>query len=185
MRLDLYKELYYKELERKENIHLRTQWSISIFVILLGASLYCINKLFEIENISFMMCLFCLLSIVCSLCSAVLLCKSIWAKKFLYLPIPSLIENYYQIDLHEHFKNESDSRKNTDDALSEYLIKTYIECTDKNRQINKEKMLDTTIANIIMIISFICLIVTFTFIFPEISKNKEIYNVQIIERSEN
>ena len=49
-RLELYKELYFKELERKEQISARLQWIISFWLIVMGGILFSLNNIHKIPS---------------------------------------------------------------------------------------------------------------------------------------
>lgn len=49
-RLELYKELYFKELERKEQISAMLQWIISFWLIVMGGILFSLNNIHKIPS---------------------------------------------------------------------------------------------------------------------------------------
>lgn len=176
-----FKELYYKELERKEVINSRLQWSISVFVILTAANIYCLNLLFKLEeNMNWAMILFYGYTSITLIFAAIFLAIPLWGKKTKYLPLPSELNSYYK-SLLTHYENQQDIEKCIKDAYEDYLIETYVACTESNTKLNDGKSKMISMANVTIIISSIFLLLAFVIIAPVSANKDDIYKIEIIK----
>lgn len=183
MRFEHFKELYYKEFERKEVVNGRLQWTISIFIILTGANLYCLNLLFKLEVLQWVMILLYGCTTLGLVVSAVFLAIPLWAKKVQYLPLPQELNNYFKT-LMAHYENEDEKEALVQTAYENYLIDTYVSCTEFNTKLNDRKNIMISMSNVAMIICSVFLLLAFIVIAPVAAKKDDIYKVEIIKGGE-
>ncbi|WP_068986896.1 hypothetical protein [Lysinibacillus xylanilyticus] len=183
MKLELYKELYQNELARKEVVHQRLQWTLSVWVILLGANLFCLNKVLSLDNYHWSALLFISLTSICLLVAILFFCIGLWGRKIRYLPKVNQINNHY-LTLKNHYNGYVGYEQQADIEFDNYMIKKYIECTDSMIDVSDKKVYFTTLANISMIVCSFFLLLTFVLMTPDVVSKDEIQKVQIIERGE-
>lgn len=181
-RYSFYKELYFKELERKEQISTRIQWIISFWVLLMGAIIYSLNNMYKIPesfHIFYYIILCCVILILIRATVYILQC--LWGRKILYLPDPQASELRFK-DLEVHYKDypgeaQKQFEKETDELLVE-ILKSNIEVND---------VVITKITKAIqhMIISTIFLLFSFIFLLPDFIKAEEpTSKIEIINHKE-
>lgn len=183
MRLEFFKELYYKELERKENVNNRFNWTIGIFIILIGANIYCLNMMFELDEVQWAMILLYSCTTICMLIAAVFLAIPLWAKKVSHLPLASDLNNHYS-NLRSHYANQANIDVLVEEAFNNYLADIYITCAESNTKISDDKMKMTSLGNVAMIISLLFLLLTFVVIAPSKANQEEIYKVETLKGGE-
>lgn len=142
--LEFLKELYHKELERKDKINAKISFPISLTTLILGGIFYCILNSGEIEQcyrIYFFISL--TISTASLIFATYFISRCIIGLKFGYLPIPSRIFEYKK-NLYAYYKQDRDKNEENYDLIvnnefDQYLQETFIQLTDNNIVINDKK----------------------------------------------
>lgn len=171
-KLEIYKEIHFKEIERKLEVNERIKWLLSMWILLLGTIIFCFQNYYKVitdfKQIFFFLILY---AITFTLLSGVLLASCFSKKPYAHLPAPKILENYIQNNPH--------------DSLEEVLIEAYCDAYDFNFKKNNElisKLIDCTH---LMIASLILIFLCFLCIVPNwIEKEEPIQKIQIIEGGE-
>lgn len=160
MNENFYKDYYNSEVNRIESINSRLQWSISIWIILLGANIICFKNKDKISGLEVSYYLSVGTSCLFLLSAIVLLCIGMWGTKSKRLPKPSQLNQYYST-LINYYKDYPGYENNYKDEFQSYLENTYIEITDDILIKNDRKLAFSRYSNVLMIISSLFLIITF------------------------
>ncbi|MCZ2259856.1 hypothetical protein [Sporosarcina sp. G11-34] len=183
MRAEFFKELYYRELERKEHVNNRFNWTVGIFIIFIGANIYCLNLMLKLNEIQWAMKLLYGCTTLGMFAASIFLAIPLWAKKVSHLPLASQLNNHYS-NLRNHYANEENIDKLVNEAFNNYLVDIYIPCTESNTNLSDEKMKMTSLGNVAMIISLVFLLLTYVVIAPSEADQEELYKVLILEGGE-
>ncbi|MFW7189921.1 hypothetical protein [Lysinibacillus sp. BNK-21] len=184
-RLELYKELYFKELERKEQISARLQWIISFWLIVMGGILFSLNNIHKIASdmkIYFFVLIF--VSLLAMLRSTLYIGFCLWGKTIDYLPSPKSIEREYE-NLVTHYAGYPEYQGEIEKVFEKRMMEIFNECSTLITRVN-----DTTITKLVkstqsMLIAAILLLLSFSFMLPDFLKGEEPINkVEIINGSD-
>lgn len=165
-RLNLYKQMYYFELEQKEKINSRISIPLGVIVVLIGGMGYFfkyINKMpneiwvgyYKISLFSFGLLI---------ICSILFVIRAYYGYEYMYVSIPCKLEenytklvDYYDNNYEEYFKDYYDKSKDCliKEDFYENLIKQYVDTTDHNSNLNKRKLNLLRVAGWILLLSII------------------------------
>lgn len=150
-RLELYKQMYYFELEQKEKINSRVTIPLGVIVALIGLSGYLFKYIRKMPNEIWVgyyrTFLFIFIALICI--SIMIMAMAYYGYEYMYICIPSKIEEnynktkeYYDANYDEYFKEETSRSKDEliKDDFNENIIKQYIETTDNNSKLNEKKL---------------------------------------------
>ncbi|OLN21986.1 hypothetical protein BTO30_11675 [Domibacillus antri] len=175
---ELYKELYYKEMERKEQINARVQIPLGLIVVLISGIFYCANSMHQVPESGRIAFLFFLSVSLISLFVAIFFInKCIFRNKFGYFPLPSEIKTY-QDSLYEHYqkikeKCDVDAETYVNQKISKFLIESYIIGTDNNIRTNDSRTKFLQKSSLAVSASVIFLVISFCFFIPDLLAGKE------------
>jgi len=184
-RLELYKELYFNELERKEHISSRLQWNISFWVLIFGGMLFCLNNVHKVSTelkVYFYISIF--ITLISMLISTVFLILCLWGKIVHYVPTPRDMDREYET-LVTHYAPYPEYRGEIEIEFEKRVTQVFNESATKIHKINNK-----TVANILkstqaMVVAAIVLLLSFAFMLPDFLKGEEPINkIEIINESE-
>jgi len=158
---DLFKDFYYKELERKEIVYNRLQWTLSIWVVLFGAILFCFNNFKDVEELKVYFWTSLILSILSLSVAAIFIGISLWGRKILYLPKPSQLDSHYKV-LQDNYNGYVGYENQAEIEFSKYMNNLYIKCADSNIKRTDKKVHFSNLSVIAMIISVVFLVLSFS-----------------------
>lgn len=167
---ELYKNIYYNELERKEKINLKLQYILSLWLLLVGALLFLINnynkityKFESIFNAGV------ILMVIFIVISGVYLGRCLIGVKYGYLQTPSQIKKYEKdlIDTYEDFTGMANKK------FEEFLIETYILTSNNNVLANEKKSKFLIRSTLGLMLASIALIACFVVLLPGLLNNEE------------
>lgn len=180
-RLELYKELYFKELERKENISTRLQWTISLWVLIAGGILFCLNNAHKVPSrfdIAFNSTL--IVSAVLLCCSTIWMGKCLWGKTVYYAPSPRDIDREYQ-NLATHYTQYPEFEHNIGIEFVKRLTDIYKRCATQISRNNNRTVSDVLKSTQLIVIAVLFLLISFSFMIPFFLKKEEPVNkIEII-----
>lgn len=180
MRFEYFKDLFYKELERKEHINTRHNWTVGVFIILIGANIYCLNLIFELKNVEWAMILLYGCTTAATILGGVFLAIPMRMKKGKDLPLALDQKNYYAT-LESHYPDSDDKYKIVDATFSNYLVDLYVEGTDDNKKTTDSKSKMTALGSTSMLVSLVFLLLTYVVVAPEKANQDDIIKVKVIE----
>lgn len=181
-RLELYKELYFKELERKEQISSRLQWTISFWVLVVGGMLYSLNNVHKVINeIRIFSFITLIITLILMLRATFHITRCLWGRKIKYIPDPReldfryrSLESYY-ID----YPGEAEKQFNRE------IEQTFNETVTSNTRINDVTVTQLVKAMQSMSIAAVFVLISFFFIIPDFIKGEEPINkIEIINGTE-
>jgi hypothetical protein len=184
-RLDLYKDIYNSELERKEKLISELTIPIAITTVLFGSIPYIIGKIGTISTLLPLIIYLAGLSVlVISLAvSAFYVIKSYHNYKYKCIATSKQMEAYYN-ECVAFYKNEDEADK----IFQAYLIKDYCECNEINTKNNDVKAAYLHKSrNAIIVGLIVCAIVIITcnyqnliastnYCYKKITQSKEVFN---------
>ncbi|MGQ7279984.1 hypothetical protein ACT91Q_18730 [Brevibacillus thermoruber] len=145
-RHELYKEMYYYELEQKEKINNRLGILIGILPVLFGAGFYCLENSDQVNlgnwtTIFYIILSLFLLSLVLT---TIYIIRTYLGYKYRYLSLPSDIEQYLHA-LRGFYESEGNYTEEVvnqliSSDLKEFLTNIYIENTNFNMIENERKL---------------------------------------------
>lgn len=170
--LDMYKEMYAKEVERVANVTSRLQWSISIWILLFGGMIYVLNKYGEMKTDINYFYTPLSLAAICSLISMVLIIRGLYDTKMKHIPPAGHFKILY-LELKDHYEkldqDEYNINQNTLEEEFERKVEVvYILATDDIMGKNEQRILYSYWANISMMASGAFLLITFAFMLPHL-----------------
>ena len=147
---ELYKEIYYKEIEQKEALNSRINIPLGVLTLIAGSAIYFTNNCYSIPagnwRCGFIMAFS--LHIALLITSAVLIFKSYYGYGYLYIPIAKDIDNFstiYRQYYDENYEAYFSQRNKTKEELMETdvknrLLQIYMEAASNNREENFRKI---------------------------------------------
>lgn len=161
--MDLYKEFYNKEIERKEQLTAKSQYLISISIVLVGSFLYLLkNSNYFDDKFNFLL-FFLHIHTTIALCYSIYqICRSLAGNKYAYIPSPLEIDKY-DAKLKCVYK---DFPKEYELQWSIFLKESYIKTTEYNINANNKKNNFIVKGSVALIISFLFISLSFLFIIP-------------------
>lgn len=171
-KLEIYKEIHYREIERKLEVTERTKWLLSMWILLLGVIIFCFQNYYKVEpNLKQIFIILIVFTIALTLVSGVLLGTCFSKKPYAHLPAPSTLENYIQ--------------NNPQDNLEEVLVEAFSDAYDLNFKKNNELISKLIDCSHLMIASVILVFFCFLCIAPNwIEKEEPVQKIEIIEGGE-
>lgn len=167
----LFRELYFSEISRKDNIISQTLVIHSLILTLVaGVFVFFIFNIPDIEN----SCLVCILKILIFIgitivsLALVLSIYPIIGFRYQYLPNPKELNDYI-IDLQNKYKSKDEAKLLIENKLRSYLIKQYIKLGDANANTNDKRTKLKTLINYLLNITYIIIAINlFIFYFLRI-----------------
>lgn len=144
-RFDFYKELYYKELERKKALNDSLTLPIGVITGVIAWLFYFYNNYYNKSDLAIPTWVFIiyLLSLTALILSVLFLILSYFEPKFKRKKyfITSAYDYYYIdfADKYENFYKENNSKQNKTEDLEELLIEHFISCSQYNTSLNDRK----------------------------------------------
>lgn len=185
---EFYKEFYYKEIERRDQLSNRLNLPFSIITLIFGGLFYTVqnNDLIKIDWLHNLYYVLTFISIAVLLFNVFILFKSSFGYKYGYVPSSQLIKNHEDalVNYYRTNTNLDEDKINiaVDKDLKEYLNQIYITTTDNNAQKNDIKAGWLRIGSYGIIASITLLILTFLCFAPAfINKEDQVHRV-VIER---
>lgn len=168
-KIEIYKEMHYHEVNRKNELNERTKWLLSMWILVLGTIIFCFQNYYKVEpNLKVVFDLFILYSITFVLLSGVLLGITFSKKPYAHLPSPKIIEKYLTENPSESFE----------DLTIEIFSNAYDHNFKKNNKL-LERLVDCThvmmAAVILLFFCFLCLVPNW------IEKEEPVQKIEIIE----
>lgn len=149
-KLELYKNMYYYELDMKEKINSRINIPISINTVLVGGLGYFINDVRKLPNRTWVGFYFILLSIfaISVVATTVYVFIAYYGYAYKYIT-PSMIrefdvelKKYYDDNYEEYFKQDGISKNElVNKSFQEKLIDKYVEASEWNLNLNGRKLM--------------------------------------------
>jgi hypothetical protein len=150
-RLEMYKGMYYYELDIKEKINSRISLPLGIIILLLGGGFCFIKDMFDftqctMRNIYIILLISYIIFVIGSIISLI---NSYYGYEYHYLPETSVIEKYiedvkeyYNKNYEEYFSENSCISKECliENEVSEFLIKNYISTAEHDQKMNFNKL---------------------------------------------
>lgn len=148
---DLFKEMYYFELERKESINSRISVPIGVITILSGAVFYFLNIIDKVPNMKLKLSVKIIfwLFLIVVISTIVLTAMAYYGYKYFYIPIPrdiekdyKIIQDYYDENYTKYFKSKTQETKDEliNKKFDEYLCQRYMDATTSNTKLNTRKL---------------------------------------------
>lgn len=172
--LDLYKEMYAKEVERVVNVTSRLQWSISVWIVLLGGIIYVFNRYGKMETVIDYFYVPLSLSTICSLVSMSLIFWGLYDTRMKHIPPAGYFKERY-LEIKDHYEkldqNEYKINQNIiEEEFERTLEESYILATDDIMAKNEKRIEFSHYANILMMASGVFLLLTFGVMLPQLIK---------------
>lgn len=148
--LQMYKEMYYHELDMKEKINSRVSIPLGIITILVSAT-FCIIKVFynipksSLKSVCFILLILYSISLIAAIISVI---YSYYGYEYHYLPKPrqinnyiESIKNYYEDNYEEYFSQNDISKQDLIlNDINNFFIDKYITTTEHNQKLNFKKL---------------------------------------------
>lgn len=143
---ELYKDLYYDELDLKDKISNRTNFAFGILTLLIGALAYCYNKYLDYihTNIGPFLCLGLILLSFCLAASIFFVFKSFFGYSYKYIPSANNIHD----ELEEFQKYYNDNKdyfdyynKSDEDVINESIKRNMNKIIRESASTNREENL--------------------------------------------
>lgn len=138
--LQLYKELYFHELERKDRITAQAQMRFAFIVTGIALSAYMLRVLDLSGSMLFVwvFVVFLSLAIIPFVCSVWVLSRAFWGNTYEYLPILTEVESYRK-DLELHYQ-DADEEGSCDDDMLNYLLNSFASISSNNAKVNDDRL---------------------------------------------
>lgn len=138
-RLDLYKEMYYYELQHRDSITEHLSWSLPIIAALGAGILYLINNApgvaWNLVEVIYLIAT--AAALFCWIMAVFYMAQAWWGVEYGYLALPSKLESWFAT-LEKH-KAEYPSAPETADVFMQGIIGSLAETTRNNRDANQRK----------------------------------------------
>lgn len=190
--LDFYKEIYYKEIERKCDLNNDLSLPIGIISILSTVFFFFLSTFDYKTNyiVSIIFIGFALIGIVFIVVSIIYLILAYdshpWAKPYDYLGFPTEIAefcNEYKSYFEETDGDTSDVNTKTDKELEKYLIEAYIRTSTVNMRKTDARSSQLHKSKSYLLVSFILLLFAFIpFIVNNFTKADTLHKIEIANR---
>ncbi len=138
--LQLYKELYFHELERKDRITAQAQVRFAFIATGVALSAYMLRTV-DFSEPQYLVWLFigCLgLALIPFAFSVWVLSRAFWGNKYDYLPVLTDVEAYRH-GLERHYK-DSDENGSIESDMLDYLLSSTAEISSTNTKVNEERL---------------------------------------------
>lgn len=181
---ELFKEMYYHEIQQKEAINNRISIPVSICSLLAGGFLYYAINIKEvyINQMGIIFRILFGLFTISLLITLYFLFRAYYGYKYGYISFPSDI-HYYANELEQYYTNELDKESLVSNDIELFLYDLYKDTTENNKIQNAKKTDYLRLSSIFLIIT---LVIGMFSIVPYIcSKSDGITKVQIIGNIEN
>lgn len=181
-RLELYKELYFKELERKEQISSRLQWTISFWVLVVGGMLYSLNNLHKVyDELKVFFYVTLIISLLLMIRATFHITRCLWGRKIKYIPDPRELDFRYR-SLESHYIDYPGEAESQFNREMEEVFKNTV---TSNTRINDVVVTQLVKSMQSMSIAAVFLLLSFLFILPDFIKGEEPVNkIEIINGTE-
>lgn len=184
-RFEFYKELYHVELERKEQINTRLQWIVSIWILLIGGILFCLNNYYKVPD--YLNGLFLIIITGCFLTLAyatLFIAKYLYGKTFEYAPSTKEFEYEYE-QLHIYYEPYPSYHHLIDEEFTKNSIKIYMDCATQIRKVNNGNLKSLLISSRWLLISALFLFLGFSMmIFDFLKKEEPVDKIELINVNE-
>ncbi|AVP46921.1 MULTISPECIES: hypothetical protein [Bacillus cereus group] len=187
-RNEFYKELYYKEIERREQLSNRVNLPFSILTLIFGGLFYTVqnNNLIKIGWLHDIYYVLTVLSIGMLLANIGVLFRASFGYKYGYVPSAQLIKDH-ETALEDYYRTNSNLSEDkikeaVDDDLKEYINGIYITTANNNAKKNDLKSGWLRIGSYGIIASITLLILTFVCFAPSFINKEEKVQKVVIER---
>ena len=181
-RVEFYKDLYFKEMERKEIVNSRFQWAISIWVLLIGALLFCLTNYHKvIDGLEIIFLVLIGISLIFIIRATIFLVTYLWGNQFEYVPSATSFEERY-IEIHEHYVKYPDYTHLIDETFEKEVNEILRKCATRFQAINN-KSITLLIKSIqLLLISTLFLSWSFLILIPDFLKKEEpVTKIEVIE----
>ena len=146
---DIFKEMYYYELEQKEKINNRITIPMAIIAFLIGLAVYYFQSLENIRTSVWGYTFFVIYGIYVLLILIAIwfVFKAYYNYKYSYLPGPDVIENdikriisYYEINYEQYFKEKGLKQDLIEQDIEDIFYNYYKNSINKNIPMNESKL---------------------------------------------
>ncbi|MDN3233415.1 hypothetical protein [Priestia megaterium] len=150
-RLELYKEMYQKELEVKETLTNRFISNLSVLTFASAGLAFCVKNVHDIQDDKVFPYFLVFMGIaILSIIALIIVFIGFVPGETYYIPTPEILEQYYQ-KLVSHYttsypndeedpeKDEKDPEELADNLFSEHLYTVYKDATTNNMEINHRR----------------------------------------------
>lgn len=186
-RYDFYKELYFKEIERRGQLNNDISIPIGLATVLATAIFYYFTT-YSFTPFELIQIIFTIMLITGTITLGIAIYYIIQSYTFFgrnipydYIALPSDAENYfndylsYQIQLG---KADNDAKLEANIVFENYLLEAYVRTTSKNTSTNDQRAFDLYMSKKYIIVSFIVLLFTFipfaTYLFSKPDKPQKV-----------
>lgn len=164
--IDVFKDMYYHELNAKEALNSRISVPLTALSIVATLIIYFAgisDKLPALSSTSVLLCAYYLITIVIVILviyAAILLLLLVYGSKYAQSPSPKVIEDYVK-EVEQYYASYPEDEKEirTEYDVKSYLNDLYRDATDKNSANNIEKNNCMRKANICIIVALVLCIV--------------------------
>lgn len=161
---DFYRDMYWKELERKDRLHAQLTLPTSIIIILAGVVVYYWKTILPFKWELWFIIMGCC-SIILSI-AIIIVVYYLWhayaGHTYQYLVTPKNIEQHrVSIFNHYHALSDPDMTSRTEEDITSFLISTYLDSTEVNTRNNDERFGWLYRANTAIKWLLICLLLSF------------------------
>lgn len=171
-KVEIYKEIYFNEIARKTEVNERLKWLLSMWIVLLGSIIFCLQNYYKV--VPYLTVTFnfqTLFAVTSTLLSGVLLGTCFRKKGYAYISSPTVIEAYLS--------------ENPNEKIDIHLIEMYGIAYDNNFKLNNRIIKTLVDCTHVMIFSVILIFFSFLCLIPNwIEKDEPIQKIEIIERGE-
>jgi len=168
----LYKQLYFDEIERREKIESRLQLPFAIMVVVFGILTYMLQHVCNYDSnlASYLFWVFFGISCCFFVLSILFFARSWLGYKYRLLPTPESTEKYREecAELYRKYENCDDLVEN---AIYQYLFNAYVEYSSWNMANNDTKMLNLERSGKALFVSFLfCILMLGPFFLGNLDK---------------
>lgn len=169
IKLEVYKEIHFREVDRKNEVNERTKWLLSMWILILGSIIFCLQNYYKInQDKEYLFTVLIIYSITFALLSGRILASCFSAKPYAHLPSPKSIEEYLS--------------ENTNDTYENVLIEACSDAYDFNFKKNNELIIKLVDCTHVMIVTVILIFFSFLCFAPNwIEKEEPIQKIEIIK----
>ena len=187
---ELFKDMYFNEINQKESINARIAVTIGIFSILVGGAIYYVENLFSLAvtntwTIVFLVCLLFYWSLI--IYTMYLTYKAFFGYKYMYLPeikvltsVSQYYADYYEqhhVDFYDYFAQFGSRDDFINRETKVHLNKVMAECIDNNSSLNSKKIRYlNSIGWLLMLIIIIASLTYIPFIMVKLNQPPVSYN---------
>lgn len=176
---EFYKELYFHEIEVREQLNTRIQIPVALIASLAGALAFMLLKLDEKVDgwMIIVFVIFLAISVVMLIVSAYFLIRTWVNHTYSFLPTASKTENYRKelIKTYEGYDNDNDY---VEQYLHEYLCDYFINCSSKNTNVNDRRSLYLHRSNMSLVAVIVSSAIAFSFFYFAEIDNDQISSIR-------